>query len=1489
MSKKVLFILLAALLPATVSAAGKADTPATLSRQNNVINLYNISKYKDTKKTGIEAEVIFQLLFEDGQYYLKPTGYSHYIMGCRGTDNNWQVWKNTGWTQASSGEKTALDNIQELLRPASANEKPVEVKKLIGEDDFARLKAYEMSMQDVWLNQSMGRYPAAEQALSPGEKIPASLPVTGSIKTDGKGLSDDIVIVLYKTSISQGAGIVFKRNAGFFNGEAGLFSDSSVASQSYNIKARALLNDFFIDRAGAANALTAVLSDLNITLPEMNGKWGLFSGVSSDKKKEVFDNLATILERSLRASYQMHVNGKTVFGSGITPDAKTTLYGNNRNIYIDLYLLYLMKQNWPVFAGYVRTENDEAAYNPKQYSALSAAEGMELAAAAMKFYTWGAEYGIAKLSPEGISNYKSRNNTSYFRMFYPFRGSLFWDTPWHAKTVDNVNNYWNGQLYGLRFLPEAVTPSKGISGINLSSINNSLFTIPHSTGIAGYPLPYAESGADSPRTFAYKMYEQNRVQAKKKSRVRTTDETTSLSNSYEVTGKDAGDKPFIPGAYLKEQLETMQAAGVDTMGFLTGSIAMTGFFDKVYNLQAERPAVNLDQYYKMDEAALNSMLDSGGKPKFSEGRYPSDWAAFRLTLEDLERCSIIIPDLSLIQPGDLVVRYNPISARNEIGIIIGFSSAKPAFGGNQRDFMNNVIVLSVREGFTQVTMGTWGNPDNTFNGFTTDPENCHVRRLVIRNSVSGNTGGYPSVAWDVCDPVPAEMNVTIKAMKEQTSLEETKIQRWMPNTGEFLLLEEVEPSMKNAAGATLDYFSSGADNLEMVLTGARDRGYVANQVLETDGNIFRNGDCKFEIALIKNNEILSLGELKQKQTDESMYEVIYKEGNVLYTQTGINKNNTNFPANRLWVDEKVCITGIVNGQSGYILGIRPENAKAARPGDDLLLKFGLRKAGEAGVMTVGADKAEAVVGENDYIAVYDKKLVWRANLYIDEEDTDWNNMHPWNAPPGENLKAQGGNPVWGRLTASNASSWDGDRWGYNEWNRKWDGTGTVAESFVGLKDLPVGDGKQVVQYFPVTPIRTLGGTISNPNATNILNNTVAYSYPLHSYEPNSDGEAGSMDSPFDYIKKMLIQKAQLKDWFNDQGLRFVKPKSSWPKANVLDPKAFSSLEQYAENVQAVNTSAVTTWAAEQKKSWYEHELIKNFSLASWKREMQAPNDMWWHYEVSPPEGWNANTYIPATQAFVPGLGLKISTYPWPTGHKFKKHFNHEWDEEFHPPNTTITQMSYLNKEYVIEAGSDCVGLAQRAASYGGNRYKWRDLNPGWTEMNSMAGENNIWIQINAYDPGVNGRVYPIQERSQGSSPVVHTKADYDSATYMISKKENRDSTAEEKAIKLLRNIVPGDIFVKQNDMTDVPNAHIAVVAVVPEYHEGMSAEEFMQGVILVEEDFAENIQSAIRCLTLSEYNANKILQGKRIYSNYTVPVPQGIKPNCETWAIRRIQ
>ena len=66
-----------------------------------------------------------------------------------------------------------------------------------------------------------------------------------------------------------------------------------------------------------------------------------------------------------------------------------------------------------------------------------------------------------------------------------------------------------------------------------------------------------------------------------------------------------------------------------------------------------------------------------------------------------------------------------------------------------------------------------------------------------------------------------------------------------------------------------------------------------------------------------------------------------------------------------------------------------------RPGDDILLNFEL----------VDYDVPALEVLAGDFLASYDKKLVWRAELYVDEGviadtgadsgETDWNGINTW--------------------------------------------------------------------------------------------------------------------------------------------------------------------------------------------------------------------------------------------------------------------------------------------------------------------------------------------------------------------------------------------------------------------------------------------------------------------------------------------------------------
>jgi hypothetical protein len=60
-------------------------------------------------------------------------------------------------------------------------------------------------------------------------------------------------------------------------------------------------------------------------------------------------------------------------------------------------------------------------------------------------------------------------------------------------------------------------------------------------------------------------------------------------------------------------------------------------------------------------------------------------------------------------------------------------------------------------------------------------------------------------------------------------------------------------------------------------------------------------------------------------------------------------------------------------------------AGTVRPGDDILLQF---RVAINGAPTVGTYAGS-------FLATYDKKMLWRANLYIHDGVNDWNNANPW--------------------------------------------------------------------------------------------------------------------------------------------------------------------------------------------------------------------------------------------------------------------------------------------------------------------------------------------------------------------------------------------------------------------------------------------------------------------------------------------------------------
>ena len=98
-----------------------------------------------------------------------------------------------------------------------------------------------------------------------------------------------------------------------------------------------------------------------------------------------------------------------------------------------------------------------------------------------------------------------------------------------------------------------------------------------------------------------------------------------------------------------------------------------------------------------------------------------DNCPYRFTRSDLEKCTILIPDLKLVQPGDLVVKFNDENEPH-LGIVIKTLWDEDDAPTDVDELMEKIYLISIRRGFRMVLMCTWGNPGGMFGGFADNPK-----------------------------------------------------------------------------------------------------------------------------------------------------------------------------------------------------------------------------------------------------------------------------------------------------------------------------------------------------------------------------------------------------------------------------------------------------------------------------------------------------------------------------------------------------------------------------------------------------------------------------------------------------------------------------------------------------------------------------------------------------------------------------------------------
>jgi len=470
---------------------------------------------------------------------------------------------------------------------------------------------------------------------------------------------------------------------------------------------------------------------------------------------------------------------------------------------------------------------------------------------------------------------------------------------------------------------------------------------------------------------------------------------------------------FFDKNYFKNQGPYMpnKVAGVDMLGLLSGALSTANI--DIYDLTNLNTPQILDGYYKMQSGTTEYVdpkngnkktylngLDKYGKPSYYnfEGKESGSSSylctKYRLELEDIQKTTVLVPDFKLIQPGDIVIKYpdGNIDKHNEeveIGIIISMPKDSQ---GQEIDIINtyydenikesdlyNCLVLSTSSEFRFVTLGRLRVDENSnvFNGFSAknDGYKYQIRRFLTAVDSADFSSDYIDDKWEAIDTRISDYCVDINFLADEFD------SRWIPNTKKsYNNNEEMEiayiPSIKFKAST----FTGRVDlNEKSVSIMPPEDQYWEDGNKDNSDNITNNRGRSIEFLAVSKDgkniqEHIVLAQFKN-QKDSKYASVITN----LLTENGDTKHKLTIDATG-----NLSYSGAFNSTS-FGVRVTSEAGEKIYFGNDYLLRF---KINDYPSLDFKAD-------DSDFVATYDKKLLWRANLYIKEDHSDWNDLHPW--------------------------------------------------------------------------------------------------------------------------------------------------------------------------------------------------------------------------------------------------------------------------------------------------------------------------------------------------------------------------------------------------------------------------------------------------------------------------------------------------------------
>lgn len=772
-----------------------------------------------------------------------------------------------------------------------------------------------------------------------------------------------------------------------------------------------------------------------------------------------------------------------------------TLYGvgsdsRHRNSYLTSYLIYSEIQNKPILSFLTNEKMNEAKtkkveYNYSKFRPVDPLEGDRIAKAAMKYMTWGVEYSsFIESEQENITSDNKVFKDNYLLIkdwVDSANGTL--PSELDIKNIDIPDNPAFSDLYEKETLTTPFVNSDGIAS-------------------PGNPIPFAPIGIDTPKTFNYKMLKQNEARlwfkdngvlknpllfpetvyvdgnnilattlCEDKDEIPTTiegyvneidlyestdllvDKSTLILNllSHHTLSKEISKlKPFITYQPLMDSFTSKgyvdstrsmyhpnKIAGVDSIGLLTGSLSMAGITGNFLNVFNQDVVENVVSYNTSENG-----------PNFHVSTFDNILSKnYRFTKADIERSSILLPDLSMARKGDIIVNFT--KGDPHVGIIVNVDFSKESEFKSTEDYMKNITIVSTRSGFRMANVGVWHSEGNVYSGFVKDKDEkkYHLRRLLTTKSDS-----EISVEEQT-------KNITIKDTYKKDKFEVFDLEylglfvdldinsNYIPNTGELLEINSIEIT----ANLLSDGNGSGEktpikDGTDIQILPPLDLFYVPGTAKEKDTNIYQNKGSGLKFyAIDPDYGAMLLATFKLNEDgivyeDEGPYEVIYNKSIL-----GIGGEAPLLDCKLYIENNKLCYKYPLSPTKHRVttkFAVRPEDPYGIRPGDDFLLRFGLKS----------NRSVTGSANQNDFIEIYDKKLIWGANLFMDRREgtnKDWNSINPWNAPPyisdEETNKGVGalGDPHYSKLKFVRHSivdyslvpNFDEQIWyGVNEWN-----------------------------------------------------------------------------------------------------------------------------------------------------------------------------------------------------------------------------------------------------------------------------------------------------------------------------------------------------------------------------------------------------------------------------------------------------------------------